>query len=84
MLHALQNKIKDSVIYTDSLIVVRKLSSLKACRNPTFNAVLRALYSAYSLKLAVSVCCVGFRATVALLEMKPPTNVLQLLPFVTA
>lgn len=45
-------------MYTDSLSVVEKLSSLNVSKNPTFNGVLRALYSAYSLKVTVTVCWV--------------------------
>lgn len=56
--HIVQNKIKNLVIYTDSLSVVSKLSSRNVSRNPTFNCVLRALYSAYGLKLVVTVCWV--------------------------
>lgn len=56
--HIITSKTQKSVIFTDSLSVVTALSTGKGTKNPTFTALLKALYKAHQLNLEIIVCWV--------------------------
>lgn len=63
--HIKQHKIQKSIVYTDSLSVVRALSCGKYSKNPTFNKLLNEIYAAYNLKLSIVICWVPGHSGIA-------------------